>query len=186
MSAILSKAGSQNGQGHDRRCSCMYVTTLKNTQRRNRMNNVFHADVKREIMYGQFMKVPIKRIRVIEINEINEVSNCCKHSNILLNAAIGGNRLFQTCKYFDFILNGRYKPLREVFVFLIENLNEIVPKLRSQWGLGQEPHWESRGPSIKYVTLFLMIFDPPPPVTNCHKSWNPPPPKSMSHFWTKS
>ena len=28
--------------------------------------------------------------------------------------------------------------------FLIENLNEIVPKSRSQWGLGQEPHWESR------------------------------------------
>ena len=27
------------------------------------------------------------------------------------------------------------------------------------------------GPSIKYVTLFLMIFDPP--VTNCHKSWTP-------------
>ena len=31
-----------------------------------------------------------------------------------------------------------------------------------------------KGPSIKYVTLFLMIFDPPPPVTNCHKSWTPP------------
>ena len=32
------------------------------------------------------------------------------------------------------------------------------------------------GPSMKYVTLFLMIFDPlPPPVTNCHKSWTPPP-----------
>ena len=31
------------------------------------------------------------------------------------------------------------------------------------------------GSSIKYVTLFLMIFDPlPPPVTNCHKSWTPP------------
>ena len=29
-----------------------------------------------------------------------------------------------------------------------------------------------KGPSIKYVTLFLMIFDPPP-VTNCHKSWTP-------------
>ena len=29
-------------------------------------------------------------------------------------------------------------------VFLIENLNEIVPKLGSHWGLGQEPHWESR------------------------------------------
>ena len=28
-----------------------------------------------------------------------------------------------------------------IFVFLIENLNEIVPKSRSQWGLG---HWESR------------------------------------------
>ena len=26
---------------------------------------------------------------------------------------------------------------------------------------------------MKYVTLFLMIFDPPP-VTNCHKSWTPP------------
>ena len=32
----------------------------------------------------------------------------------------------------------------------------------------------NEGPSIKYVTLFLMIFDPPPPVTNCHKSWTPP------------
>ena len=31
----------------------------------------------------------------------------------------------------------------------------------------------SWGPSIEYVTLFLMIFDPPPPVTNCHKSWTP-------------
>ena len=32
----------------------------------------------------------------------------------------------------------------------------------------------NEGPSIKYVTLFLMIFDPPlPPVTNCHKSWTP-------------
>ena len=29
-------------------------------------------------------------------------------------------------------------------VVLIENLNEIFPKLRSQWGLVQEPHWESR------------------------------------------
>ena len=38
-------------------------------------------------------------------------------------------------------------------------------------------------PSIEYVTLFLMIFDLPPPVTNSHKSWTP---KSMSHFWTKS
>ena len=28
------------------------------------------------------------------------------------------------------------------------------------------------GPSIKYVTLFLKIFDPP--VTSCHKSWTPP------------
>ena len=28
--------------------------------------------------------------------------------------------------------------------FLIENLNEIIPKSRCQWGLGQEPHWESR------------------------------------------
>ena len=36
------------------------------------------------------------------------------------------------------------------------------------------------GPSIKYVTLFLMIFDPPPP---CHKlSQILDPPKSMSHF----
>ena len=41
------------------------------------------------------------------------------------------------------------------------------------------------GPSIKYVTLFLMIFDPPSP---CHKLSQilDPPPKSMSHFWTKS
>ena len=39
------------------------------------------------------------------------------------------------------------------------------------------------GPSIKYVTLFLHDFWPPLS-TNCHKSWTPP--KSMSHFWTKS
>ena len=30
------------------------------------------------------------------------------------------------------------------------------------------------GPSIKYVMLFLRIFDPPPPVTNCHKSSTSP------------
>ena len=37
--------------------------------------------------------------------------------------------------------------------------------------------------SIKYVTLFLTIFDPPPP---CHKlSQILDPLKSMSHFWTK-
>ena len=28
------------------------------------------------------------------------------------------------------------------------------------------------GPSIKYVTLFLMILTPSP-VTNCHKPWTP-------------
>ena len=32
-----------------------------------------------------------------------------------------------------------------------------------------------KGPSIKYVTLFLTIFTPPlPPVTNCHKTRTPP------------
>src|SRR6218665_3596839 len=28
--------------------------------------------------------------------------------------------------------------------------------------------------SIKYVTLFWTNFDPPPSVTRCHTSWNPP------------
>src|SRR6218665_48740 len=32
----------------------------------------------------------------------------------------------------------------------------------------------SVGPSIKYVTLFLANFDPPPPVTLCHTSRDPP------------
>src|SRR6218665_70220 len=32
-----------------------------------------------------------------------------------------------------------------------------------------------RGPSIKYVTLFLANFDPHPPVTLCHTSRDPPP-----------
>src|SRR6218665_1732483 len=36
------------------------------------------------------------------------------------------------------------------------------------------------GPSIKYVTLFLANFDPPPPVTLCHTSWDPP--ESTSHI----
>src|SRR6218665_4211787 len=31
-----------------------------------------------------------------------------------------------------------------------------------------------KGPSIKYVTLFLAKFDPPSPVTLCHTSRNPP------------
>src|SRR6218665_2720377 len=31
-----------------------------------------------------------------------------------------------------------------------------------------------KGPSIKYVTLFLANFDPPPPVTLCHPSRDPP------------
>src|SRR6218665_3269191 len=31
----------------------------------------------------------------------------------------------------------------------------------------------SEGPSIKYVTLFLVNFDPPPPVTLCHTSRDP-------------
>ena len=30
------------------------------------------------------------------------------------------------------------------------------------------------GPSIKYVTLFLAIFDPPSPVTPCHRFRDPP------------
>ena len=42
---------------------------------------------------------------------------------------------------------------------------------------GHEGHKEDRvankGPSIKYVTLLLMIFDPLSTVTNCHKSWTP-------------
>src|SRR6218665_1769084 len=33
------------------------------------------------------------------------------------------------------------------------------------------------GPSIKYVTLFLADFDPPPSVTLCHTSRDPLPPK---------
>ena len=37
-----------------------------------------------------------------------------------------------------------FLPYGKKFVFLIENLNEIVPKLIFQWGLGPEPHWESR------------------------------------------
>src|SRR6218665_73244 len=36
------------------------------------------------------------------------------------------------------------------------------------------------GPSIKYVTLFLEIFYPPPPVTLCHTSLDPP--ESTSHI----
>src|SRR6218665_3542914 len=32
----------------------------------------------------------------------------------------------------------------------------------------------SKGPSIKYVTLFLANFNPPPSVTLCHTSWDPP------------
>src|SRR6218665_1113967 len=36
------------------------------------------------------------------------------------------------------------------------------------------------GPSIKYVTLFLANFDPPPPVTLCHISGEPP--QSTSHI----
>ena len=41
----------------------------------------------------------------------------------------------------------------------------------------QTRYWEamtSNGPSIKYVTLFLANFDPPPPVTLCHTSRDPP------------
>jgi len=37
----------------------------------------------------------------------------------------------------------------------------------------------SWGPSIKYIMLFLANFDPPPPVTLCHTSWDP---QSMSHI----
>src|SRR6218665_3780189 len=32
-----------------------------------------------------------------------------------------------------------------------------------------------KGPSIKYVTLFLANFDPPLPITLCHTSRDPPP-----------
>src|SRR6218665_4117510 len=33
---------------------------------------------------------------------------------------------------------------------------------------------QPKGPSIKYVTLFLANFDPPPPVTLCYTSRDPP------------
>src|SRR6218665_2086228 len=36
------------------------------------------------------------------------------------------------------------------------------------------------GPSIKYVTLFLANFNPPPSVTLCHTSRDPP--KGKSHI----
>ena len=42
-----------------------------------------------------------------------------------------------------------------------------------------------KGPSIKYVTLFLMIFDPLP-LSQAVTNLGPLPPKNMSHFWTKS
>ena len=48
-------------------------------------------------------------------------------------------------------------PLRKIFIFLIENLKEIVPKLRSQWGLGQEPHWESRTSSRTSLRIKNLI-----------------------------
>ena len=32
------------------------------------------------------------------------------------------------------------RPYGKKFVFLIENLNDIIPKLKSLKGLGQEPH----------------------------------------------
>src|SRR6218665_1483785 len=41
------------------------------------------------------------------------------------------------------------------------------------------PH-VAKGPSIKYVTLLLANFNPPPPVTLCHTSRDPP--KSTSHI----
>ena len=34
--------------------------------------------------------------------------------------------------------------------------------------------YAEKGPSIKYVTLFWANFDPPPPVTLCHTSRDPP------------
>ena len=48
-------------------------------------------------------------------------------------------------------------PYGKKFVFLIENLNEIVPKLRSQWGLGQEPDWESRTSSRTSLRIKNLI-----------------------------
>src|SRR6218665_953381 len=40
----------------------------------------------------------------------------------------------------------------------------------------------SKGPSIKCVTLFLANFDPPPSVTLCHTSRDPPEsPSPISH-----
>src|SRR6218665_3837308 len=42
------------------------------------------------------------------------------------------------------------------------------------------PRFGNKGPSIKYVTLFLANCDPPPPVTLCHTSRDPP--KSVSHI----
>src|SRR6218665_2373943 len=40
-------------------------------------------------------------------------------------------------------------------------------------------YW-SKGPSIKYVTLFLVNFNPPPSVTLCHTSRDPP--KYVTHL----
>src|SRR6218665_3496978 len=34
--------------------------------------------------------------------------------------------------------------------------------------------YAEKGPSIKYVTIFWANFDPPPPVTLCHTSRDPP------------
>ena len=47
-----------------------------------------------------------------------------------------------TC-FGDFVIL-RKQTLTKKNSFSHQNLNEIVPKSRSQWGLRQEPHWESR------------------------------------------
>ena len=58
---------------------------------------------------------------------------------------------------------GTNYPYGKNVVFLIENLNGIVPKLWSQRGLGQEPHWASRTSSktslrIKTLLRFSLRF----------------------------
>src|SRR6218665_146430 len=57
-----------------------------------------------------------------------------------------------------------YILLLDVFLHCIQNLLFILV-------LCLDPN---KGPSIKYVTLFLVNFDPLPPVTLCHTSRDPP------------
>ena len=70
-------------------------------------------------------------------------------------------------------------PERSTQVLVAENCASRFGYHRRLTGGGHS--YFSRGPSIKYVTLFWWFLTPPlPPVTNCHKSWTPL--KSMSHF----